>query len=125
MGRRGKRRKAGGKKKIDPIMSLLLEEQLAAFREKFGRDPLPGEPVFFDPDEDVPTPLSEEKLMKDLLGALATADTPPHITYAIKKTGLMLMEGMEENYPPEAIEDWNAAIEEYFELEKAGKPKKD
>jgi hypothetical protein len=80
-----------------------------------------GEPVFFDPDEDVPTPLTEEKLMKDLLEAMNTAELPPQIAYAVKKTGLMLMEGMEGNYPPDAVEDWEAAIEEYFELEKAGR----
>jgi hypothetical protein len=92
---------------------------------EFGREPLPHEPVFFDPDEDVPMPLSEEKLMLDLKDALDLSGLPPQIAYAIEKTGLMLMEGMEDNYPPEAVEEWNAAIDEYFALEKAGKLPKD
>jgi hypothetical protein len=37
--------------------------------------------------------------------------------YAIEKTGLMLMEGMEGVYPPDAVAEWKAAIDEYFELE--------
>ena len=42
--------------------SRILKLQVAAFRKKFGRDPLPNEPVFFDPDADVLTPMNEEKM---------------------------------------------------------------
>jgi hypothetical protein len=37
-----------------------LEGQLAAFREKFGREPEPNDPLFFDPDADEPTRLRRE-----------------------------------------------------------------
>jgi hypothetical protein len=37
-----------------------LEANRRAFREKFGRDPGPEDPVLFDPDADEPTPLSPE-----------------------------------------------------------------
>ena len=60
--------------------SRILKLQVAAFRKKFGRDPLPNEPVFFDPDADVPTPMNEEKMMKDVLGAFNTAG-PPQNTF--------------------------------------------
>jgi hypothetical protein len=33
-----------------------LFDQRIAFAKKFGREPAPGEPIFFDPDKDVPTP---------------------------------------------------------------------
>jgi hypothetical protein len=69
--------------------------------------------------------IAEEKLMEDFLEAMNLADLPPQIAYAIEKTGLVLMEGMEDHYPVDAVEDWKAAIEEYFDLEKAGKLKKD
>jgi hypothetical protein len=36
---------------------------------------------------------------------------------AYAKTGLMLMEGVEEYYDPADIAEWKAAIEEYFRLE--------
>jgi hypothetical protein len=33
-----------------------LKKQHETFKEKFGREPGPGDPLFFDPDYDVPTP---------------------------------------------------------------------
>jgi site-specific recombinase XerD len=38
-----------------------MKMQLQAFREKFGREPGPDDPVFFDPDQDAPTPLTPER----------------------------------------------------------------
>jgi HEPN domain-containing protein len=48
---------------------VALEEQLEAFREKFGREPEPEDPVFFDPEADRPTAMSKEKV--DRIAALA------------------------------------------------------
>jgi hypothetical protein len=39
-----------------------LQEQF--FREKFGRDPGPEDPIFFDPEADEPRPLSKEQIEK-------------------------------------------------------------
>ena len=38
-----------------PTAAEALQEQFRLFREKFGRDPKPDEPIFFDPDQDQPT----------------------------------------------------------------------
>ena len=38
-----------------------LEEQRKRFIAKFGRDPRPDDPVFFNPDADVPEPLTAEQ----------------------------------------------------------------
>jgi hypothetical protein len=46
-----------------------LEAQLEAFREKFGRDPKPGDPIFFDPEADEPELMPKEKF--DRIGMLA------------------------------------------------------
>jgi len=102
------------------VVRLALRGQLRDFRKKFGRDPLPGEPVFFDPDKDVPTEISDERFRDDMLAMMA--DGPPHLTYAYLKTGLMLMEGMEEYYDPADVAEYKAAIDEYFRLEGEGKP---
>jgi hypothetical protein len=99
----------------------ILEETRKAFRAKCGRNPGPGDPVFFDPDADTPQPLSEEKLRAQTLEAMTKADIAPQIAYAFAKTGLLLLEGQEQNYPPDAIAEWNAAIEEYLRLEEEGK----
>ncbi len=50
------------KKRVDRLNRETYESlrrQHEAFKEKFGRQPIPGD---FDPDYDVSTPLSESKL---------------------------------------------------------------
>jgi hypothetical protein len=42
--------------KLSPQIMEALKTQRKAFRKKFGRDPGPGDPMFFDPDEDTPKP---------------------------------------------------------------------
>ncbi len=46
----------------------LLEKQRDMFREKFGREPGPEDPVFFDPEADQPAVMSKEK--RDRMAAL-------------------------------------------------------
>ncbi|MFD9881823.1 hypothetical protein ACFWZT_10200 [Streptomyces alboflavus] len=43
-----------------------MEAQQALFRQKFGRDPGPDDPLFFDPDADEPTPITKQ-LFDDVL----------------------------------------------------------
>lgn len=45
--------------KITPRMQEIVESQLQRFREKFGRDPGPNDPVFFDPDAAEPVPIGD------------------------------------------------------------------
>jgi hypothetical protein len=40
----------------------ILDLQREAFREKFGRDPGPEDPVFFDPEADEPRPPSQQQI---------------------------------------------------------------
>ena len=47
---------------MDDGMYTILQEQRRAFIEKFGREPGPSDPVFFDPYTDTPTPLTEQRL---------------------------------------------------------------
>jgi hypothetical protein len=46
---------------MHPDVHSALLEQRAAFVEKFGREPGPNDPVFFDPDADTPQPFPCEK----------------------------------------------------------------
>ena len=48
-------------------------EQRKAFIEKFGREPGPNDPVFFDPDKDVPTPIDPARMDADLEKAIQDA----------------------------------------------------
>jgi hypothetical protein len=52
-----------------------MKAQLARFKEKFGREPGPNDPVFFDPDEDTPQPIPEWKIDRALDDVIASC--PP------------------------------------------------
>lgn len=58
---------------MTPRLSRAMKEQLNWFEEKFGREPGPDDSVFFDPDSDVPIPLSEERLRADFLAVAKDA----------------------------------------------------
>ncbi len=65
---------------MTPRVEEVMKRQLEAFRKKFGRDPGPDEPVFFDPDEDEPTPMRNPQAQ--VLAAMEKANLPPEIAYA-------------------------------------------
>ena len=64
--------------KLTPELRGILAEARARFVAKFGREPGPGDPVFFDPDKEVPTPLDPVKLRADLARAMQRAGVPKH-----------------------------------------------
>ena len=73
----------------------ILEAQQQRFREKFGRDPGPSDPVFFNPDAPEPVPMSAVKLQAETVETMRKAGTPPQIIYGYKRTGgLLLREDM-------------------------------
>jgi len=59
--------------KLDQESYEAIVRQRKLFIEKFGREPGPKDPIFFDPDCDVPTPLSEAKLKRGLIEAARKA----------------------------------------------------
>jgi len=59
--------------KINQEMYEAMEQQMKSFKEKFGREMGPDDPIFFDPDSDVPTPITEAKLKKELIEAARKA----------------------------------------------------
>jgi len=95
----------------------LLKAQQQAFIDKFGREPEDHEPMFFDPDYDEPTPLSEKKIEDEMVAVLENVGVGPQIIYAYKKTGLLLTAENESLVSTQDIAEWDAAIDEYFDLE--------
>ncbi|MGO4686259.1 hypothetical protein [Hyphomicrobium sp. 2TAF46] len=95
----------------------ILRQLAAAFEKKFGRPPGPDDPVFFDSDADKPRKLAMEKFDKNVLAAMQASGIAPQIIYAFKKTGRLLREDLISTYPPEAVAEWEAAIDEYFAME--------
>src|SRR5438128_1140938 len=63
--------------KIDPEVASGLQDQLEAFKRKFGREAGPNDPVFFDPDADTPQPISIEKLRAEVIQAAKKAGLDP------------------------------------------------
>ena len=64
--------------KIDKELYEAITGQLKSFKEKFGREPGPDDPLFFDPDYDVPTPLTEAKVKRELVEGARKAGLDVH-----------------------------------------------
>jgi hypothetical protein len=104
---------------LNKKMIAVLEEQRERFRQKFGRDPRPEDPVLFDDDSDDPRPLSAEKFTRILLDALKEANAPPEIIYAVEKTGFLVTEYNKYRLTPAEHKQWCDAIDEYSRLHPA------
>ena len=77
---------------MSPEDHQAMLRQRERFIDKFGRKPSPGDPVFFDPDADEPTPPREEKIDQAFSQAVKQAGAPPELAYAFAKTGLLVTE---------------------------------
>lgn len=97
----------------------MMKQQLTLFKEKFGREPKPTEPIFFDPDYDVPTPIDEKKMMKIFVQGMIQANTSKEHIYAyIKTDGLLPVDdgkGSLDMFHPDDLIAWENAIIEYME----------
>ena len=65
----------------------MMESQARLFRDKFGRDPRPEDPIFFDPDADEPRPRELEAVSREMTDGLREA-------------------GRETGFDPALIEAW-------------------
>jgi site-specific recombinase XerD len=92
------KRRSKGKSKAVPLNAeaqRAIQEQLRKFREKFGRDAGPEDPIFFDPDTDTPQPISKaglDEMTGQILSAAGKAGVRPELIYAMKKTGRIVTE---------------------------------
>ena len=83
--RRRKKKLSRGVVPMTPRVHEALLEQRKAFIDKFGREPGPGDPVFFDPDKDVPTQIDPARLDADLEKAIRESGFDPAKAEAIRK----------------------------------------
>jgi hypothetical protein len=63
--------------KLTPDLAELFEKQRTTFIKKFGREPGPDEPIFFDPDKDTPQPIDLGKVRAALEHAMIRAGIAP------------------------------------------------
>ena len=99
----------------------MLKEQRAQFREKFGRDPEPDDPIFFNPDVATPEPLTpaqDDALDQEIIEAMGDAGIDAAIIYAYRKTGRIMTEQNEYLLSDDDRQEWNAALEEYARFSK-------
>lgn len=102
---------------LPPEIEETLAELFCRFRENFGRDPGPNDPIFFDPHSDHPLPLRQEALnevWERLADAMVCQGEMTHETaYAMKKTGLLVTEQTKHLLRDAELRVWNKALEEY------------
>lgn len=94
----------------------IIAEQKKLFREQFGREPGPDDPLFFEPRVAVPQFLSDEstdEVWKSLLQAAGDSGIDPAIVYAMNKTGRIVTETNLEFLTDSDLQEWNDAVDEY------------
>jgi hypothetical protein len=95
-----------------------LENSVAAQREKFiakfGREPGPDDPIFFDLDED--------KLREDTADAMRAAGISPALIYAYEETGLIVTQENRRLIPNVELREFDDKVREYYELIADDKP---
>ena len=82
--RRRKKKLSRGVVPMTPRVHEALLEQRKAFIDKFGREPGPGDPVFFDPDK-VPTQIDRTRFDADLDKAIQDSGIDSAKADAIRK----------------------------------------
>jgi hypothetical protein len=78
--------------KITPEIEKILRQQRKRFIKKFGREPGPNDPIFFDSQASAPMSITEEQLRDATLKAMLSAGTPPQFVYVYQKRGLLVNE---------------------------------
>jgi hypothetical protein len=100
----------------DDAVERTLEEQLRAFRAKFGRDPGPDDPLFFDPDADEPRALNRVAVEAGMVDAMEGAGISPAQIYAFQQTGIIPVEGLLDRAPAERLQEFYLAVRRYERL---------
>ena len=94
-------------------VSVSLKTLTQLFKNKFGRDPGPNDPIFFDLEKDVPVALSDDQMKRILKNVFVTAGIRPEICYAVEKTGMIMTEDNLHLFSEEDKEEWDNAIDEF------------
>jgi len=103
--------------KLNERASSALKQQLQSFKDTFGRDPEPKEPIFFDPKyTDKPRPYTEEsmgELWQDFIEAAGKAGIDPAMLYAMEQTERIVTAENAHLLTEAELAEWDEAIAEY------------
>jgi hypothetical protein len=98
------------------MMKEVLRHQEERFRQKFGRDPRPHEPVFFDDNAEEPQPMPMDDIEREITEFLIAANIPPELIHAFKVTGRLVTQDNIHYLTEEEIQEWTDAVEQYKSL---------
>ncbi|MBM0274039.1 hypothetical protein [Micromonospora tarensis] len=90
-----------------------FQAQFEAFRAKFGREPGPTDPVFFDPDADEPTPLGQrnlDEMMVQLLQAAEDSGADAAPIHAWREVGYLVTQENQHLFSAADIQAYAAAV---------------
>lgn len=97
-----------------------LERQIDSFREKFGREPEPDDPIFFDPDTDEPTRLTKEhidSMLLEMAEHAAEFDIDPAYFHACREVGYMVTEESRTMFTTAEVIAFNTAVARHRQAE--------
>jgi hypothetical protein len=94
----------------------LLEEQKARFEAKFKRHLRPSDPLFFDPDLDLPALIPREKLPLEAKAAFEQATAHTAMVYAQFRVGFFLSPMNYDVATDEQQRAWEDAVREFAYL---------
>jgi hypothetical protein len=98
----------------DKHLREAMERQAERFREKFGRDPGPEDPIFFDPDADEPRPFDLDTVTREMAEELRhagmEAGIDPSLIEAWCELGYVVTEDTRHLFSASDIAVWNEAV---------------
>ena len=94
---------------IGPELAEILQRQREKFIARYGREPGPEDPIFFDAP-------SDDEYDAAVTTAMEQAGVAPAVIYAFRKTGRIITQENAKFVPAAALEAWQHAIDEYEEL---------
>jgi hypothetical protein len=98
----------------DKHLREAMERQAERFREKFGRDPGPEDPIFFDPDADEPRPFALDtatrEMAEELRHAGIAAGIDPSLIEAWCELGYVVTEETRHLFSANDIAAWDEAV---------------
>jgi hypothetical protein len=106
---------------LPPEAVQAIRQQARSFREKFGRDMGPDDPVFFDPDADEPLPLSEERyneLFREMAENIEDPELRPFAS-AWADVGYIVTEENQHLFTAYEVEAFGKAVARHREEETA------
>ncbi|HBY63318.1 MAG TPA: hypothetical protein DEH78_26140 [Solibacterales bacterium] len=98
----------------------MLLRQHEAFQRAFGRFPVDGDPMFFDPTLDIPQPISDEQTEEHMIGVLKACGCPANEIFAARVTGGWVTELNRDAHTPDEVRAWDAARASYRRFRRPG-----